>query len=590
MLIESSLPNSIEAVFSFASDHCKQDLSCDWMPSGETKQKCPKCEVCHWDQCRGCITYKEGKENVVDSKYLVHSKNQAKLSIDRNMCASPAPNLVYKRRKLQSNSLTLVCSEAAKSTKESGVSPSTMNSKSSLLFSEKDHLVTQIGNENCSVLAPALDADGCRKDTVSHTDLAINAGAHGENRLSGRSETKLVYFRKHDNAPIPKIKKAVLVETVSKLEPVRNFSGKERQLSDRRQNVGTLSKLEPIKNCSGREHKLSHETMNRKPGIIWNNLNDSCSSSKSNMKFGTSSQKTDKYEAGECSSSDILAREDETVSEKDRCISILRNYGLLEGALSVRSCASADSLARKNDDHQSLVCKTCGRSGNPLDMLICDNCEDAFHVSCCNPRIKSIPIDEWYCHPCSAKRPKLLQETAAAKSSNARNGVLECRSKTSKSRLNPIESMLKDPEPYVTGARIGKAFQAEVPEWSGPISDNSNYFDELLEMDPKECGCLYGLTTIKPSNKNSIGNWLQCQEVLDDDTGNEVEGTICGKWRRAPLFEVQTDDWDCSCAVLWDPLHSDCAVPQLRPRLAARKRKQNQSKNGTENIKRGTVP
>ncbi|KAK9099764.1 hypothetical protein Scep_023194 [Stephania cephalantha] len=489
MLIESSLPSTIEAVFSFASDHCKQDLSCDWISSGETKQKCPKCEVCHWDQCRGCITYKEGKENVADSKSLVHSKNHSKLSIDSNMCASPAPNLVYKRRKLQSNPLTLVCSEAAKSTKESGVSPSTMNSKSSLLFSEKDHLVAQIGNENGSVIAPALDTDGCRKDTASRTDLAINAGVHSEHRLSGRSETKLVYFRKHDNAPIPKIKRAEHVLTVSKLAPVRNSSGKEQQLSGRRQHVGTLSKLEPIKNSSG-EQKLSHETMSRKPGIIWNNLNDSCSSSKSNMNFGASSQKTDKYEAGECSSSDILAREDETVSEKDLCISILRNYGLLEGSLSVRSCASADSLVRKNDDHQSLVCKTCGRSENPLDMLICDSCEDAFHVSCCNPRIKSIPIEEWYCYPCSAKRPKLLQETAAAKSSNARNGVLECRSKTSKSRLNPIESMLKDHEPYVTGVRIGKAFQAEVPEWSGPISDNSNYFDEPLEMDPKECGCL----------------------------------------------------------------------------------------------------
>lgn len=32
---------------------------------------------------------------------------------------------------------------------------------------------------------------------------------------------------------------------------------------------------------------------------------------------------------------------------------------------------------------------------------------------------------------------------------------------------------------------------------------------------------------------------------------------------RAPLFEVQTDDWECFCAVLWDPAHADCAVPQV---------------------------
>ncbi|TXG57757.1 hypothetical protein EZV62_015586 [Acer yangbiense] len=30
----------------------------------------------------------------------------------------------------------------------------------------------------------------------------------------------------------------------------------------------------------------------------------------------------------------------------------------------------------------------------------------------------------------------------------------------------------------------------------------------------------------------------------------------------APLFEVQTDDWECFCSVHWDPTHADCAVPQ----------------------------
>ncbi|XP_071680768.1 uncharacterized protein [Lolium perenne] len=59
----------------------------------------------------------------------------------------------------------------------------------------------------------------------------------------------------------------------------------------------------------------------------------------------------------------------------------------------------------------------------------------------------------------------------------------------------------------------------------------------------------------REDKKSSIGNWIQCQEVLDT-------GAICGKWRRAPLFVVQSSDWDCSCSVLWDPIHADCAVPQ----------------------------
>lgn len=33
---------------------------------------------------------------------------------------------------------------------------------------------------------------------------------------------------------------------------------------------------------------------------------------------------------------------------------------------------------------------------------------------------------------------------------------------------------------------------------------------------------------------------------------------------RAPRSEVQTNKWECFCSVFWDPLHADCAVPQVR--------------------------
>jgi len=48
---------------------------------------------------------------------------------------------------------------------------------------------------------------------------------------------------------------------------------------------------------------------------------------------------------------------------------------------------------------------------------------------------------------------------------------------------------------------------------------------------------------------------------------------------RAPLFEVQTDSWECFCSILWDPAHADCAVRQLLPRLAAKRREVDIPKN-----------
>ncbi|CAK7345729.1 unnamed protein product [Dovyalis caffra] len=134
--------------------------------------------------------------------------------------------------------------------------------------------------------------------------------------------------------------------------------------------------------------------------------------------------------------------------------------------------------------------------------------------------------------------------------------------------------------------------------------------DKPVVLDPSYFVSLHELKSNKPTKLGSIGNWLQCRQVIDDAAeGDNV--TICGKWRRrafprnfvnvmenltmkpectlAPLFEVQTNDWECFCCVFWDPIHADCAAPQeletdevmkqlkyiqmLRPRLAAKRRK-----------------
>lgn len=39
------------------------------------------------------------------------------------------------------------------------------------------------------------------------------------------------------------------------------------------------------------------------------------------------------------------------------------------------------------------------------------------------------------------------------------------------------------------------------------------------------------LKSNKPSKLGSIGNWLQCKELIDGE-GESANGTICGKWRR----------------------------------------------------------
>ncbi|KAG8081992.1 hypothetical protein GUJ93_ZPchr0014g47636 [Zizania palustris] len=95
--------------------------------------------------------------------------------------------------------------------------------------------------------------------------------------------------------------------------------------------------------------------------------------------------------------------------------------------------------------------------------------------------------------------------------------------------MSHIEYMLKDTEPYVTGVRIGRDFQVEVPEWSGPTSSGNAYFEEPSKFDPTFLTKLNWLET-NNKNRSSIGNWIQCREVLS--AGDSDKPVVCGKWRR----------------------------------------------------------
>lgn len=91
-------------------------------------------------------------------------------------------------------------------------------------------------------------------------------------------------------------------------------------------------------------------------------------------------------------------------------------------------------------------CKRCDKAGTVEKMLICDECEEAYHPRCCRVRVKeAAEMDDWICRPCLKKKsPKT----------------------NIKGRLR--ERKWRVTGPFVIGIRVGKEFQADVPDWSGP--------------------------------------------------------------------------------------------------------------------------
>lgn len=308
-------------------------------------------------------------------------------------------------------------------------------------------------------------------------------------------------------------------------------------------------------------------------------VNDSCSSSQLKTDLCATMSKPKVDDTGECSSSDALDMDglQGITCKKDVIASI---FGVL--GIDIAVGASSKGLGTNSNCICSLSCKVCDQLEMTVKMLICDQCEEATHTSCCNPPVKKIPRRQWFCHSCLKKRYEALKETSR-ESLKKKTAVSKYRNATSKCASNPIALMLEENKPYTSNVRVGPEFQAEVPDCCAPVAKEIVNIGEPLEIYPSE-----GVSS-KEGNlgKNihiSICNWLQCREVM---YGQNVAGTVCGKWRRAPLFERQTDTWECFDSFLWDPSHADCAVPQeldteqvmkdlkyiemLRPRMAANK-------------------
>lgn len=378
MLIQSSLPSSIEAALFYVSDNGKEDVLCDWMPSAETWQVCLKCNKYPLDCCRKAEAMQDDRRNADDPCSSNCLSSLGRPSIASTMTENSVPKMVYRRKKLRKKSTEPLLKIGPMTLPTSANSPSVISSYAHLSSAEDKLAVSQVKHQIEMVKDPVVPAVLCE-------------GAIGN-------------------------------------------------------------------------------SMHKNLGI--DSVNDSCSSSKSNMEIVSDSVETEMDENGECSSSSAVVVADvlrEDLSARDFCIKILRSHGLLGGDSHADNVASVGEAATTGNSCCSRSCKICGHLDGSLNMLICDHCEEAYHPSCCIPRMKKLPVDEWFCHSCLKRKQKILKETII-RSSPAINSEMDiCRTTSVSGGLNPILLMLNDSEPNRTGVRVGKGFQAEVPDWSGPI-------------------------------------------------------------------------------------------------------------------------
>jgi hypothetical protein len=152
----------------------------------------------------------------------------------------------------------------------------------------------------------------------------------------------------------------------------------------------------------------------------------------------------------------------EEKSEYEQCVSLLRIYGVLDKRdlyMSQHHSSCAPHPGYVGDGRLSKRCKTCRALEGGGNMIICDECQEIFHMSCCLPRVSHKYFDhedDWYCSSCRKQRRRMGNNHYFKLSEN---GFVDRFRKYPGTR-------------YSSKVRLGPAHQADVPLWTGRIDDD----------------------------------------------------------------------------------------------------------------------
>jgi hypothetical protein len=59
---------------------------------------------------------------------------------------------------------------------------------------------------------------------------------------------------------------------------------------------------------------------------------------------------------------------------------------------------------------EDLPCEVCGSAAETPPMLLCDDCDRGYHISCLTPKLDEVPEGDWLCPVCANQAPRVLEQ------------------------------------------------------------------------------------------------------------------------------------------------------------------------------------
>jgi hypothetical protein len=83
------------------------------------------------------------------------------------------------------------------------------------------------------------------------------------------------------------------------------------------------------------------------------------------------------------------------------CASPAAQHACMQLTAPADTCLAAWQAGHSQAAFDNDACHVCGETEPEATLLLCDGCDAAYHTSCLQPRLRSVPQGRWLCPVCA---------------------------------------------------------------------------------------------------------------------------------------------------------------------------------------------
>ena len=195
----------------------------------------------------------------------------------------------------------------------------------------------------------------------------------------------------------------------------------------------------------------------------------------------------------------------------------------------------------------SSACCVCSKTDRPESLLLCDDCDDAYHLECLKPVLLAVPDGDWYCPLCEHKRlcdnliEKFIQLIKEYEELEVK------RNQTMSKRTNRLANVMLNLDRMVKRSSKkrrtnGIVYSDEENEEDEPVEDEEEEEEEKEEEEEDDDDSVYGF-----KDDGSINGGEKSRRTFNSRRGGhnmeEPERLGVRSCRRKPQ-NYRFDDYD----------------------------------------------